>query len=196
MADNIIRLTKDGIFVTTHGLPNLREVLASIPVQLRKRALLAALRAAGGVVRKAARAKAPRLKKADARKTKHRTQGTLRRAISVRNSKLAKLRGNIGVFINVRPAKGSERGAKSKTDPFYWRFINWGWTPASGPRKGFAGSIGKWRRKRASRAVGAVPSHAGVKFLEAGAAQLGRALEVFKQRLSVHVAKLNNKGKL
>ena len=145
MAVEISR-TRDGILAQVRGIPELREALLSIPVELRKGEMLRALRAGAAVVRGAARAAAPVLQRA----TRYRTKGLLRKKISIRTSKMARQRGNIGVFVNVRPAKGasygwtpgifgtklgrkrvmvaaSQRGAKSKDDPFYWRFVEFGW---------------------------------------------------------------------
>jgi hypothetical protein len=108
----------------------------------------------------------------------------------VRTSKAAKRVGNVGVFVNVRPAKGLARGAKSAHDPFYWRWINFGWTPASRANGGF-GTAG--RRQRAAARIGSPNAKArpGVGFLEAGAAKLGAALEAFKAAIGPQIAKLN-----
>jgi HK97 gp10 family phage protein len=55
-----------------------------------------------------------------------RKPGTLRDAILVRNSKDVTQTGNVGVFVNVKPAQGADRGADSPNDPFYWRFVEFG----------------------------------------------------------------------
>ena len=63
----------------------------------------------------------------------------------VRVSRASKAAGHVGVFVNIRPAEGtqyvkhnllgvkyktikreSQRGARSPNDPFYWRFVNFG----------------------------------------------------------------------
>jgi HK97 gp10 family phage protein len=165
------------------GLPDLRAALAGIVPKLRKQALRNALAAAARVVQRAARAKTPVINAAAPMVVKgYRAPATVRKAISVRTSKLSSRRRDVGVFVNVRPAKGakfatqrglfhnkrvltraSQRGAKSPRDPFYWRFINWG--TARGVR--------------------------AFKFLESGVARLPDALEVFKRRISPAIEKLN-----
>lgn len=168
------------------GLPELKAALAAIPGKLRKRALRNALAAAGRVVRDEARHAAPVLSMG--LRAPYRMPGTLKKAINVRTSKIARRSGDVGVFVNVRPAKASQRGAKSRTDPFYWRWLNFGWTPASGPRT----TVSKRERRRAQRS--GAPAIAGRHFLERGARKLGQALEVFKAKIGPAIAKLNNKG--
>lgn len=108
------------------GLPDLKAALRAIPEKLRKRALRNALAAGARVVRDDARSRAPVLSQADALRAPFRTPGTVKRAIVVRTSKQARRAGDVGVFLNVRPAKAGQRGAKSKTDPFYWRWLEFG----------------------------------------------------------------------
>lgn len=166
------------------GIPDLKAALSSIPAKLRKRALRNALAAAGRVVRDAARQAAPVLRGV----APYRQRGTVRKAINVRTSKIARRAGDVGVFINVKPAKAGQRGAKSKTDPFYWRWLNFGWTPATGPRSALA------KRNRRAHMRSSAPAVPGHHFLEAGAKRLGHALEVFKAKIGPAIAKLNNKG--
>jgi len=109
-----------------HGIPDLKAALQSIPDKLRKRALRNALAAAGRVVRDDARSRAPVLSLSGGLRAPFRTAGTVKRAISVRTSKRARRAGDVGVFVNVRPAKSGQRGAKSPTDPFYWRWLEFG----------------------------------------------------------------------
>ena len=100
----------------------------------------------------------------------------------MRTSKVARRNGDVGVFVNVKPAKGarykttrnaaglkvrrqvraSQRGARSPNDPFYFRFINWGT---------------KYIRP--------------FKFLEKGAEQLPAAIAVFVSKLPAIIEKLN-----
>lgn len=132
------------------GLPDLREALATLVPKLRIRALRNALAAGARVVQRAARAATPVISSAALAVRKgYRAPGTVKKAISVRTSKVARQAGDVGVFVNVRPAKGarfkttttsfvglkikgrkqvraSARGAKSPTDPFYWRFLEFG----------------------------------------------------------------------
>jgi HK97 gp10 family phage protein len=55
-----------------------------------------------------------------------RKPGTLRDNIKVRKSREDTREGNVGVFVNVKPAKGENRGANSPNDPYYWRFVHFG----------------------------------------------------------------------
>lgn len=142
------------------GIPDLKAALASIAPKLRKRVLRNALAAGARLVRDAARKETPVLK--SSLKVPYRTPGTVKKAISVRTSKIARRAGDVGVFVNVRPAKVGQRGAKNPADPFYWRFLNFG--------------TAKMR---------------GYHFLEAGAKQLGAALEKFKSVIGPQISKLN-----
>lgn len=106
------------------GLNDVNRELREMPAKLRKRALMNALRAAGRVFRDEARRLTPVAIVPVRRKgLQIRTPGTVRRAISVRTSKQSRRRGDLGVFVNVRPAKKGQRGAYSPTDPFYWRWL-------------------------------------------------------------------------
>ena len=165
------------------GIADYKEALKSIVPKLRKRAVLEALREAGRVVQKEVRRNTPVL----ARATRTRTPGTLRRAVSVRTSKVARQQGNIGVFVNVKPLPGnkyrnsrnvntgkrtrilvkrSQRGSQNPNDPFYWRFVNF--------------RTSKFR---------------GVGFLESGVHKLGEALTVFIAALGPRIRKLNDNAK-
>lgn len=143
------------------GLPDLRAALQGIAPKLRRRALRNALAAGARVVRDAARAQAPVLNTA-ARSAPYRKPGTVKGAIAVRTSKVARKRGDVGVFVNVRPAKGPARGARSTRDPFYWRFLEFG-TSRMGARA----------------------------FLQPAGAKLAQALSVFLQKIGPAIAKLN-----
>lgn len=180
------------------GLEAAIATLKGLPDKLRKRALRNALAVAARIVRDAARRKTPVLSASDPAVRKGwRKPGTLRKAITVRTSKLARRAGNVGVFVNVRPAKGakfsggrqvkaSQRGAKNPNDPFYWRFVNWDINPAGFDRS----KEGKAQRRKLNKS-GAPKSRPGVRFLEAGAAKLGAALEAFKNALGPALKKLN-----
>lgn len=184
----------DGVHATVGGLPDLREALRAIPAKLRKRALREALRDGARLVQREARRVAPVLKLstysgARALQRGVRRVGTLRRAIAVRTSKLASRRGDVGVFVNVRPAKGADRGAKSPRDPFYWRWLNFGWNPGGSD----PGRAGKRERRRINRSRGP-KTKGGQRFLEAGATMLRRALDVFTRQIGPRIDRLN-KGK-
>lgn len=114
----------DGFSAKVIGLQDLRNELRALVPKLRKRAIMNALRAAGRPVRSAVRASTPVLQLPVRRKGRLiRQPGTVRKAVSVRTSKASAARGNLGVFINVKPAKGINKGAYNPYDPFYWRFL-------------------------------------------------------------------------
>lgn len=153
-------------FVKVSGVEDVKAELRALPPKLRKRALMNALRAAGRVFRDEARRLTPRLVVPVYRKgVKVREPGTVRKAISVRTSKVIRRRGDLGVFVNVRPLKKGQRGANNPNDPFYWRWLNFG-------RKG----------------------QAGARFLDQAAKKAGEALRKFETTLGPLVQRLNRKG--
>lgn len=170
------------------GFDDLAAKLREIPDVLRKRVLRNALAAGGRLVRDEAQRTVPVL--SATAKAPYRTPGTVKRAIAVRTSKIARRAGNVGVFVNVKPAPGakfktrttkllglkvktrtkvreSQRGATSKTDPFYWRFLEFG--------------TAKMRARP---------------FLQTGAKKLPQALELFKVQVGKWFAKTNASGKV
>lgn len=129
--------SNSGVYIKLTGVEDLKRALGELTSQLRKKVLLSALRKAARVVSAAAKANAPTLQTP----TPYRTKGLVRKRISVRTSKEARKAGDVGVFVNVRPAAGAkykrvggvrtfakatQRGAKSPNDPFYWRFLEFG----------------------------------------------------------------------
>ena len=153
----------DGLQVKVTGIPDLREALSSLVPKLRVRALRNALAAGARVVQGAARAATPVLSPASLAVRKgYRKPGTVRKAISVRTSKLDRRAGNVGVFVNVRPAKQGNRGAKNPNDPFYWRFIQ-----------------------------GGTVKQIAQDFLRKGAEKLPAALQVFISKIGPAIQKLN-----
>lgn len=170
------------------GIPDLRSALAGVAPKLRFRALRTALAAGARLIQRAARAATPVLNLAKrgnayAYRRGWRKPGTVRRAISVRTSKLARREGNVGVFVNVRPAKGGARGARNYRDPFYWRFINFGWNPRA-PGGGAAA-------RRLHRRLTGPKRVPGAHFLEAGAQKLSAALAEFLKRIGPAIERLN-----
>lgn len=145
------------------GFDELAAKLRAIAPTLRKQALRNALAAGGRLVRDEARRNTPIL----ARPTSYRTPGLVRKAFSVRTSKEARRAGNVGVFVNVRRATAGSLGAKSRLDPYYWRFLEFGTRhmPARGMLQSgakklpealrvFQAAIGKWfKRAEASGKV-------------------------------------------
>lgn len=118
----------DGITVKLEGIDELKRVMESASKTIRTKAVRSALRKAGQVISKTAKQAAPVLSVP----TKTRKTGTVKRAIVVRNSKFARKTGDEGVFIGVRPLRGSRQkklgkaGANNPNDPFYWRFLEFG----------------------------------------------------------------------
>jgi HK97 gp10 family phage protein len=111
--------------VKVRGVEDVVAELRALVPKLRKRAIMNALRAGARVVRDDARRLAPvAFVPVRRRGAVIRMPGTVRKAISVRTSKQATRAGDLGVFVNVKPAKGALRG--SPRDPFYWRFLEFG----------------------------------------------------------------------
>jgi len=122
---------------TVHGLPDMRRALQGLSPKLRSKILLPVLRSAARVtVLDTARRQVPVLSAVHASRMPNRTPGLVRKSLTVRTSKQAKRRGNVGVFVNVRPARrasytrsGALKRASARgtaLDPFYWRFLEFG----------------------------------------------------------------------
>ena len=146
------------------GIADFREALMSIPNKLRRRALRNALAKGARIVRDAIKPNVPVL--SGNMKAPYRKPGTVRDAIAVRTSKRDTAAGDVGVFVNVRPAKGSNVGGKNPNDPFFWRFINF---------------------SHRSRAGNLIP---GKHFLEKGAGVLDQALAAFEADLGPQIQRL------
>lgn len=112
----------DSVKVTVSGIDELKRALADLPGKIRRKVLVKALRAGAKEVQKAARAAVPVLSVP----SPFRTRGLLKRKISVRVSKESRRAGNVGVFVNVKPAPKTARGAKNPLDTYYWRFVEFG----------------------------------------------------------------------
>jgi HK97 gp10 family phage protein len=184
--------------VVVRGLPDLKAAFAELKADLRRRILRNALAAGARVVRNEARRLTPILRAPVRKRGKLiRKPGTVQQAISVRTSKRAKSQGHVGVFVNVRPAKGltakklSRRGADSPDDPYYWRWLEFG-------RKGRAGVPQRAGLKRggragpnrfARRALRAVGPLAPQRFLQRSAAKLPQALTIIEAQIAKGLAK-------
>lgn len=115
----------DGVFFKMIGVAELKAALANLPVELRRGLLRRALRAGAKVVLDATVPATPRLARPVYRKGQLiRTPGTLQRSLKIRTSRDATRNGDVGVFINIKPAPPGQRGKYSPTDPFYWRWIH------------------------------------------------------------------------
>jgi HK97 gp10 family phage protein len=147
--------------VEVQGLEELKRKFEEIPKALRRRVLRNALSAGARLVRDEAKRNAPILQ--NRFKAPYRTPGTVKNAIKVRISKLDKRAGNVGVFVNVKPAKAGNRGAKNPNDPFYWRWLEFG------------------TKKMPERP-----------FLRKGAEKLGAALTSFEASIAKWMTKVDN----
>jgi HK97 gp10 family phage protein len=111
------------------GLEDAVQALRELPKKLRFGAIRKGLRAAGNVFKGEAKAQAPVLQAP----AKHRIAGTVRKNIVIRSSKLARRRGDIGVYVTVKTLSkkqiiaGKSFGVgKNPNDPFYFRFLEKG----------------------------------------------------------------------
>lgn len=177
------------------GVADLRRELAALPNKLRVRAVRNALAAGARLVRNAARSAAPVLSIGDpAVQAGRRKPGTVRKAISVRTSKLARRRGDVGVFVNVRPAKAGQRGAKNPNDPFYWRFVEFGHKIIGR----YKGKYTDYRLRGRGRLTGLAKRRKAplgfvkpIPFLRTAAGKLDAALAVIMPKMQAAIAKLN-----
>ena len=176
------------------GLEDIKKKLAEIPRALRRSVLKKALTAGARIVRDEARRNAPTLKSPRV----NRKPGTLRKAIVVRTSKLDTKDGNVGVFVNVRPAKGavfkkgvlvkgSQRGKDSPNDPYYWQWLEFGRKP-------------KTFYKYASRSKGkrkfVIASIPPFEFLRKGARKLNESLYEFENNLEKWFKSVDQNGNI
>jgi len=160
----------DGVQAKVQHLPALKAALLSIPIKLRRRALRNALAAGARIIQQAAVSIRRRTSMAAAPGTGNRvlryTRGTVAKAIRVRTSKNARRAGDVGVFVNVRPLKKSERSRNNPNDPFYWRWLEFG-----------------------TKFMRALP------FLQPAASKLGQALDKFVATIGPQIQKLDRNPK-
>ena len=146
MADN-------GVTVKIAGIDEMKRALDALPEKLRRKALVKPMKLAMKVVLDAAQQAVPIL----ATPSPYRTAGLLKKRLTTRVSKASRQAGDVGVFVNIRPAAGakyktiggartkvknSQRGATSKTDPYYWRWVEFG-TRKMGKRPFLTPAAGK-----------------------------------------------------
>lgn len=151
---------------TVQGVDDFKAKLQELPRAMRRRVLRNALAAGARLVRDESKRSAPILA-ATNRSVPYRKPGTVRDAIRVRTSKQSTRAGDVGVFVNVKPAKGANRGGKNPNDPFYWRFLEFG-----------------------TRKMSARP------FLRKGGDKLQQALGVFEVALAKWINKVNASGQV
>lgn len=179
--------------IKVSGLPDLKAALAGVVPKLRVRAVRNALAAGARVVQKVNRQGVPTISASSrAVRTGRRKVGTLKKAISVRTSKIARRNGDVGVFVNVRPAKKGMRGGPD--DPFYWPWVEFGhkiigrykgaYTDYKVRGRGRLTGLAKRRRSP----IGFVK---GAAFLRRGVGALPDALRIFTKTIGPQIAKLN-----
>ena len=156
-----------GEVVRIEGLENLKRKLAEVPKAMRKRVLRTALAAGAREVRDVAKRNAPVMTLGTSLNAPYRKPGTVKQAIRVRTSKADRRAGDVGVFVNVRPAKSGQRGAKNPNDPFYWRFLEFG-----------------------TRKMPARP------FLQRATSALPKALTIFQERIAKWLNETNRSGQV
>jgi len=156
-----------GEVVRIEGLDELKRKLAEVPKAMRKRVLRNALAAGAREVRDVAKRNAPVMTLGTSLSAPYRKPGTVKQAIRVRTSKADRRAGDVGVFVNVKPAKAGQRGAKNPNDPFYWRFLEFG------------------TRKMAARP-----------FLQRATSALPKALTIFQERVAKWINETNRSGQV
>lgn len=156
-----------GEVVRIEGLDELKRKLAEVPKAMRKRVLRNALAAGAREVRDVAKRNAPVMTLGTSLKAPYRKPGTVKQAIRVRTSKADRKAGDVGVFVNVKPAKAGQRGARNPNDPFYWRFLEFG------------------TRKMAARP-----------FLQRATSALPKALAIFEARIAKWINETDRSGQV
>ena len=156
-----------GEVVRIEGLDELKRKLAEVPKAMRKRVLRNALAAGAREVRDVAKRNAPVMTLGTSLSAPYRKPGTVKQAIRVRTSKADRRAGDVGVFVNVKPAKAGQRGARNPNDPFYWRFLEFG------------------TRKMAARP-----------FLQRATSALPKALAIFEARIAKWINETDRSGQV
>lgn len=167
--------------VELKGLDGLENALKSLEKKMRTKEVSAMLTKGAEVVKAEIKRNTPVMRGgAKKNKTKTRTAGLIKRRVSIRRSSIDKREGNIGVFVNVKPAKKENRGSKSRLDPFYWSFVNQGWSP--GNRQKTAG-----KKKRPRIVKRATYSIRGRKFIQSGAPKLSESLQIIERLFMIFI---------
>lgn len=200
----------DGVRI--NGLAEFRAQLAELTPTLQKKVLRRLMRDSMMVVRDSARASVPVLQTQPRNPdgTPRRLPGTVRKALSVRTSKVEDKAGNVGVFVNVRPLKGnvyrgrgrnrvlvqkSQRGADNPRDPYYWRWLEFG----TKMRRSVRGKRVKIDRKATFYPATTGANRGRVQpygFLQKAAGQLEAAVRSFTDKLGDWVAKTDRTGRI
>lgn len=170
----------DGVRVKI-DLATLRRELDASGAKVERRAAGDGVRAAARLFRDRARAIAPVLRTPDRR----RIPGALRRAIVVARSK-QRQRGLVAYFVGVRASTAQKRRG---ADPFYWRFLEGGWTPRGRGQRLQGGVRARALQRRRAAAAGARTYR--VPFLEpAYRSGATAALSAFTSRFNARMAEI------
>lgn len=164
------------------NLAQFRRELNELGLKVERRVTTNAVRAAARVFRDSAKAGAPRLRKPDPR----RVPGALAAAVAIFRTRGAP-RDTVTYTVGVRASKAAKgRGA----NPFYWRFLESGWTPRG------AGQALKGGRNRKSLERSRLRAGGGrfvqYPFLEPAFKRSGSAaLAAFERRVDADLSALN-----
>lgn len=171
------------------GIDDFNRALAELTRDLRKKVVRSALRAGMKPIIAHAKAHAPELK------TPHpyRIKGLLRSRIVIATSRIARQRGEVGVFMKAMPVKGVTKGAKSPLDPFYYRFVVGGFHAVG--RKRVAGGRRKRKLNLAARVrQGSARFIEGNDFIgDAFRAKGDEALAIFTRTLKARIDQANRR---
>jgi len=172
--------------VELKGLDGLEDALKSLEKKMRTKEVSAMLIKGAEVVKAEIKRNTPVMRGgAKKNKTKTRTAGLVKKRVLIRKSSVDRRQKNIGVFVNVKPAKKENRGAQSRLDPFYWSFINQGWTP--GNRQKTAG-----KKKKPRIVKQATYSIRGRKFMQSGAPKLSESLQIIEKLFMIFIESKNH----
>lgn len=170
------------------GLDDTIKALLDLVPKLRVRAIRNSLAAGARVFRDEAKRLTPVLFMSVRRRGQViRKPGTVRNAIRVRTSKAARRAGDVGVFVNVKPAKS--KGTFNPDDPYYWRWLEFG-------RQGRGAAAARVRVKsggRSRRLLRSVGPMRPFRFLQSAFAKSAQALAAIVAALGPAVQKFNQK---
>jgi HK97 gp10 family phage protein len=171
--------------VELKGLDNLENALKSLEKKMRTKEVFTMISKGAEVVKAEIKKNAPVMRGGSKKnKTKTRSAGLVRRSVSIRRSSIDRRQKNIGVFVNVKPAKKENRGSKSRLDPFYWSFVNQGWSPGNRQK-----TTSKKKRPRVVKQ--ASYSIRGRKFIQSGAPKLSESLQIIERLFMIFIESKN-----
>jgi hypothetical protein len=179
--------------IKLNGFDVLANRLREIAPALRKRVIQNSLNAGARLIRDKARSNFTTAFRKNTSKLPYRLSGTVKKAIRARISKVSKRDGDLGAFVNVLPLKRTKAAYNGRTkidpkDPFYWRWLEFGWNPNGGKNRSS-------RQKRSHRLLkgSRIP---GAKFLTRASSEFPRALKVFQTQVGAWLDKVNQTGQV